>query len=370
LLLMLFIQMIFSIDNNTCKEINTCITDFSIKCSGTYNINCDPSKADTQCCPQYSYCVDNKCILQNYGGQCDKKADCFYDQIGTGLYDCVQNKCVALFNQGDKCNTKSDCFGFMDCTSGYCQGSSVGMNCLMPEKGRDGYIGFDCAHGLFCQDNVCRTSVVENGNCSSSLECVMGTLCSPTTRTCVAMYSLPVNSTCTGAEGLCDHTTVCVSGTCVAAIIYPKPLVCYDDKDCSGGHCSPCNPFTGTKQCILDSKKPALNCRAEEIARMDCFIKNNCSNTPAYQVGTCQHDNCLIEMQASWYCEMCLDEDSLGTCYGRFDINGHCIIPLPLWLTAAIVGGFTVVLLLLLLAMCKIGDACTGDEQPVYAKIN
>eukprot|EP01129_Flabellula_baltica_P009022 TRINITY_DN3619_c1_g1_i3.p1 TRINITY_DN3619_c1_g1~~TRINITY_DN3619_c1_g1_i3.p1 ORF type:complete len:373 (+),score=49.47 TRINITY_DN3619_c1_g1_i3:133-1251(+) len=353
-----------------CTTTKQCVTKEGAKCSGTFGVNCDPGNPEANCCPQFSYCVESACVIDNYGKKCTQKDDCLPDQIGTGLYDCIHGQCTAIFNQGDKCTTDANCYGGMSCSDGICKGIAKGQPCKAEIGYKDGFTGFSCEFGLYCSSQgVCIEELKDGDNCTSSIQCGLGSLCNPGTGVCVAKFSLDKDQSC--IEGLCSIGTVCENGKCIEGEDYAKPIVCYNDKDCANGHCSDCNEFTGTQICISNDKKPATNCKTEDQTLLECFKEYKCHDTFAYQSGTCQHDYCLTEMQASWYCHMCIDDDSLGTCFGRFDINGHCIIPLPYWLVLSIVGGSTVLLLLLLLLVCKIGDACRRTEnKKEYKSIN
>jgi len=368
---LLIIPMIISSIVCDCNRNKTCSLTNN-QCSGTFGGGkCDPSN---NCCPMYNYCLNKTCFASTNTLYCASDIDCYPDQLGTRLYKCSKgNKCISVFNRGDKCSGSESCYGEMKCDgSNTCVGNAPGTTCVEAVYNYfvKAYVGFSCQYGYYCNSSkLCAPFLTDKDVCYSNAQCNDGFLCNTKTSKCVKSFSLDTGTPC-DQEDLCNENNVCLDGKCVAGDFRKVPTICQSDATCSQGEsCGPCNDFTGRRYCNTTYHSPSTDCRKEIKDALACYLENKCTTYYSFEVGSCQHDNCLSYMQSVWYCKMCIpNQDELGDCYGRYDVAGRCLIALPLYIVAIIVGGLTIVLSLLFLVFIKIGDSCNSEDR--YNPIN
>lgn len=113
---------------------------FTFQCDIRYGIEGDNCRFNTtERCKVFHTCHDNKCKLSTIGSVCEKKEDCYHNELGV---ECIRNKCTKKRYSGFDCTHNDECF-----TGSCIQNRCVG---LVENDPCDPAKLVQCSKGLYC----------------------------------------------------------------------------------------------------------------------------------------------------------------------------------------------------------------------------
>jgi hypothetical protein len=216
--------------------------------------------------------------------------------------------CADMFGQGEvalpaSCDaalvglvaTNGTCYDSENCTSGFCTSDftlTCPGTCQPFAQLSESCSSAECASGLTCDNNVCKTASGVNGACpcqdglwcdgsggapgvckapqtsgacsaTSFGQCAAGYACVGITSTCQPMVGL--GGDCTAGSELCGPGYTCASGSCVSFPQVGDACSPGTTPICIGGYCatSTCVAFKGLgASCTFDFECASFNCNA------------------------------------------------------------------------------------------------------------
>ena len=168
--------------NGTCKELNTIPTSMG----GCWTPG--------QCTPN-QFCNTTSCLCElRPVQQCQQASDCHQNIAECFAFECILGQCVGEIQKGGDCWQSVDCDPtgeFCDTATCTCEPIIGGQctfdfQCPLLDVGFAGVNGDLCITNV-CDNGICNATILKEGKCFNSDQCLTGQLCDTSTCSCVTI---------------------------------------------------------------------------------------------------------------------------------------------------------------------------------------
>lgn len=341
------------------------------KCVGDF-ITMDKACVGTaQCCKYPFHCINGLCKEDSTGMACKEASDCKASLYSTEVFACINGACVIQGNFNDSCGNETHCAGDMTCKDDLCQGVAKGGKCTAPFALAGDKTNFQCAAGLVCIGGTCQEAVALGGECTTSEECDVYSICN--NGKCIEPWSLAEEVPCTDSDA-CGKGLYCDPEKNRCKLGFGEQMiVCTKDKDCAdyglNSTCSMCDAEKGVTYCSAPLNA-AVSCAAELAAAYKCYRAHGCAPKPSSSLDTCSQLECTAVTNALFACKSRCE--SMKTVFSKKCIAPTMLRYCPLMATwLRIVIAFSI--LVVIIAIVFISYAvlrCVQARKTGYTQIN
>lgn len=312
-----------------------------------------------------------RCVNSLQGMKCEAASDCKASLYSTEVFACIGGACVVQGNFNDSCGNETHCAGDMACKDDLCEGVAKGGKCTPPFAFSGDWTNFQCAAGLVCIGGTCQEAVAVGGECTTSDECDVYSICN--SGKCAEPWTL-------GEHAACDHPDACGKGLyCDVAAhecklgFEAQTIVCTKDRDCAdygaNSTCTVCDAERGVSLCSAP-RNAAVSCAAELAAAFKCYRAHGCAPKPSSSLDTCSQLECTAATNALFACQSRCE--SMKTLFSKKCVAPTMLRYCPLMATwLRIVIAFSI--LVVIIAIVFISYAvlrCVQSRNTGYTQIN